>query len=278
MHSASAPLSGKQQHQALSLDLLGYCLAPGSVTWPGQLPTVGQLRQLAVEIAHALEVSGHSVMALEALQTAQQCCKRILNDVPAQNEPAPSSGSHEQQQQQQLLKLNNWQDRLVTASLMRCLIDATHPEPLPDPLLPLSTPLNPQDAQHLISQRWTLHRNKLLAVTPAPDPSQWRKLAQQQLKLLSDAGVQIDADKAISRLQAMYDSLLPVAHTGTEEEAGVEAGPTGLFRSISGISASSTPRRNSTFSRYTYQVTSVFHNPGLCLLQHDICTMSCSSS
>ena len=242
-HAASAFQAGKQWGQPLALDLLAYCLAPGSVTWPGPLPTVPQLCQLATEAAHALEVTGHPVMALEALQTAQKCCKRNITELPSQTNSAPNQSSALQQ------VLKSWQDRLVTACLMRCLIDATQPEPLPDPLLPPAAPLSPQDAQHLISQRWTLHRNKALAVTPLPNPSQWKKLAQQQLKVLADAGIQVDADKAMTRLQAMYDSLLANPHAGGDEGGGLEVGGTGLFRSISGISAASTPCRHSTFSR-----------------------------
>lgn len=243
-HAASAVQAGKHWDQALALDLLAYCLAPGSVTWAGQAPTLRQLSQLATEAAHALEVTGHPVMALEALQTAQKCRKRITTESPTQSDSAQplSSALHQQ-------ILNSWQDRLVTACLMRCLIDATHPEALPDPLLPPTAPLNPQDAQHLISQRWTLHRNRALAVTPVPSPTQWKKLAQQQLHILADAGICVDADQAMIRLQAMYDSLLANPHAGGEEGGVVEVGGTGLFRSISGISTLSTPRRNSTFSR-----------------------------
>ena len=245
-HTAPPMQLGKQWNLALTLDLLAYCLAPGSVTWPGQLPSLQQLCQLATEAAHGLEVTGHPVMALEALQIAQTCCKRIVSSL--QNE----DGSLKKQKgifQQQQQVLSCWQDRLVTACLMRCLIDASQPEALRDPLLPPTLPLNPQDAQHLISQRWTLHRSKALAVTPLPNPNQWKKLAQQQLKVLTDSGVVVDADKALVRLQAMCDSLLPDPLPGVDEGAGLEAGGTGLFRSISGMSALSTPRRNSTFSR-----------------------------
>ena len=255
-HAGSAFLAGKPWDQALALDLLAYCLAPGSVTWAGQSPTLGQLSQLALEAAHALEVTGHPVMALEALQIAQKCRKRIMTESPTHSDSEhPQSSALQQQQQQQIL--NSWQERLVTACLMRCLIDATQPEALPDSMLPPTVPLNPQDAQHLISQRWTLHRNRAPAVTPVPSPTQWKKLAQQQLKILADAGISVDADQAMTRLQAMYDSLLANPHAGAEEGGVVEVGGTGLFRSISGISTmSSTPRRNSTFSR---SPSSCFH-------------------
>ena len=244
-HAASAFETGKHWDQALALDLLAYCLAPGSVTWPGQLPTLRQLSQLATEAAHGLEVTGHPVMALEALQIAQKCCKRHMTDLPSHADSAQNQSSALQQQQ----ILDSWQDRLVTSCLMRCLIDATQPEALPDPLLPPTAPLNPQDAQHLISQRWTLHRNKALSVTPLPSPTQWKKLAQQQLQIMADAGICVDPDQAMTRLEAMYDSLLANPHAGSDEGGGVEVGGTGLFRSISGISTMSTPRRNSTFSR-----------------------------
>lgn len=248
-HTGSALLPGGRCDQALALDLLAYCLTPaGSITWPGPLPALGQLYQLASEAAHALEVTGHPVMALEALHIAQQCCKRFTTDSPSHSQPPQHPGFTQQQQQQQVL--NNWQERLVTACLVRCLVDATQPEPCQDPLLPLATgPLNPQDAQHLISQRWTLHRNRALTVTPLPKPTQWKKLAQQQLGVLVDAGVHVIADKAMTRLQATYDSLLVNPGAEGEEGGGVEVGGAGLFRSISGISAASTPCRNSTFSR-----------------------------
>lgn len=245
-HAASAFQAGKHWDQALALDLVAYCLAPGSVTWPGQLPVLRQLSQLATEAAHGMEVTGHPVMALEALQVARKCCKRHMTDLCSHSDSAHDESSALQQQQM----LDSWQDRLVTACLMRCLIDATQPEALSDPLLPPTAPLNPQDAQHLISQRWTLHRNKALSVTPLPNPSQWKKLAQQQLKILADVGICVDAEQALTRLQAMYDSLLAHPHAaGGSEGGGVEVGGTGLFRSISGISTMSTPRRNSTFSR-----------------------------
>ena len=244
-HAASAFQAGKHWDQALALELLAYCLTPGSVTWPGQLPTLRQLSQLATEAAHGMEVTGHPVMALEALQIAQKCCKRHMTDLLSHPDSAQSQSSALQQQQM----LDSWQDRLVTLCLMRCLIDATQPEGLLDPLLPPTAPLNPQDAQHLISQRWTLHRNKALSVAPLPNPTQWKKLAQQQLKTLADAGICVDPDQAMTRLQAMYDSLLANPHAGSDEGGGVEVGGTGLFRSISGISTMSTPRRNSTFSR-----------------------------
>ena len=244
-HTASPMQLQKQWTLSLALDLLAYCLVPGSVTWPGQLPHLRQLCQLATEAAHGLEVTGHPVMALEALQIAQMCCKRLVSSL--QSEDSSQEQKAALQQQQHIL--SSWQDRLVTACLMRCLIDATQPEPLSDPLLPPTIPLNPQDAQHLISQRWTLHRNKALAVTPLPNPNQWKKLAQQQLKVLADCGIVVDADKALGRLQTMCDSLLPDPPSGVDEPAGLEAGGTGLFRSISGMSAASTPRRNSTLSR-----------------------------
>ena len=237
--AALAVQAGKHWDQASALDLLAYCLAPGSVTWPGQLPTLRQLSQLATEAAHAMEVTGHPVMALEALQIAQKCCKHHSDSQQKQSSAL--------QQQQQLL--DTWQDRLVTSCLMRCLVDATQPESLPDPLLPPTVPLNPQDAQHLISQRWTLHRNKALSVTPLPNQTRWKKLAQQQLRILADAGISVNADQAMTRLQAMYDSLLANPHAESDGGGGVEVGGTGLFRSISGISTLSTPRRNSTFSR-----------------------------
>ena len=250
--AASAIQAGKHWDQALALDLLAFCLAPGSVTWPGQPPTLQQLSQLATGAAHGMEVTGHPVMALEALQIAQKCCTRHLADLSSHSDSEQNQSSALQQQQQ---ILDHWQDRLVTSCLMRCLIDATQPEALPDPLLPPTAPLNPQDAQHLISQRWTLHRNKALSVAPLPNPTHWKKLAQQQLKILADAGICVDADQAMTRLQAMYNSLLANPHAEDNEAGGVEVGGTGLFRSISGISTLSTPRRNSTFSRSC----SVFH-------------------
>lgn len=244
-------LLGRHCDQALTLDLLSYCLTPvGSITWPGPLPTLRQVCQLAAEAAHALELTGHPVMALEALQVAQKCCKRFETDSSSAQPPGFTQQPQRQQQpQHQQQVLDNWHDRLVTACLVRCLVDATQPEPSPDPLLPLTTPLNPQDAQHLISQRWTLHRNRALAVTPLPNPTRWKKLAQQQLRILAEAGVHVDADKAMTKLQATYDSLLANPPGEADEGGGVEVGGAGLFRSISGFSAVSTPRRNSTFSR-----------------------------
>ncbi len=244
--------TGKHWDKALALDLLSYCLASGTTAWPGQLPTLGQLCQLAVEASHALEVTGHPVMALESLQIAQMCCKRLLRSMssPPESQQASTGSSHRQhfhQQQQQVL--GRWQDRLVTACLTRCLVDAITPPPPPDPLLPPAAPLSPQDAQHFISQRWTLHRHGTMPTAPVPNLSQWKKLAQQQLKILSDAGVEIDSDSAMARLQAVYDSLLPTTSVGAEEGAGVEVEGAGLFRSVSGMSAMSTPRRNSTLSR-----------------------------
>ena len=258
---------GSQRHKhwdrALALDLVSHCLASGIATWPGQLTTLPQLCQLAVEASHALEVTGHPVMALEALQVAQMCCKRLVDHESSSTESSQGSAQSaksssqsstamtgqmpQHQQQQQVLTL--WQDRLVTACLMRCLVDATAPLPPLDPLLIPTAPLNPKDAQHFISQRWTLHRNRTLPPASLPKPDQWKKLAQQQLKVLSDAGVQVNTDKAIARLQSVHDSLLPTHLAETEEPVGAGTGGVGLFRSISGMSAMSTPRRDSTLSR-----------------------------
>ena len=262
--------TGRHWDAALALDLLSYCLASGTATWPGQLPTLGQLCQLAVEASHALEVNGHPVMALEALQIAHMCCARMLSDEPSSSEPPQrAAGNNEnssqgQGQQQQQQVLSAWQDRLVTACLMRCLVDATIPPPPADPPLPPTVPLSPEDAQHFISQRWTLHRPGALPTAPLPNPNQWKKLAQQQLKMLSNAGVQINTDQAMVRLQHVYDSLLSHPLVEGEGATGAEAGGAGLFRSISGMSTMSTPRRNSALSR---------HAP-LCCLSFHSCTCS----
>ena len=247
-----------QWDKALALDLVSHCLASGATTWPGQLPSLGQLCQLAVEASHALEVTGHPVMALEALQVAQICCKRLVShdsnsdsdhSIQSSSQRSTPTSAHDSQHQQQQHVLSSWQERLVTACLMRCLVDATAPVPALDPLLPPGAPLNPQDAQHFISQRWTLHRNRALATAPLPDAGQWKKLAQQQLRVISDAGIQVNTDQAMARLQTVHDSLLALTLVGAEEAVGVEVGGTGLFRSISGMSAMSTPRRDSTLSR-----------------------------
>jgi len=263
----SAQASG-QWDKALALDLVSHCLASGVATWPGQLPSLGQLCQLAVEASHALEVTGHPVMALEALQVAQMCCKRLVSHDPksdsdhgmqsSSQRSTPTSAHDSQHQQQQLHILFSWQERLVTACLVRCLVDATAPVPPLDPLLPPGAPLNPQDAQHFISQRWTLHRNRALATAPLPDAGQWKKLAQQQLRVISDAGIQVNTDQAMIRLQAVHDSLSALTLVGGEEAVGVEVGGTGLFRSISGMSAMSTPRRDSILSRLVLQRPSKF--------------------
>ena len=247
-----------QWDKALALDLVSHCLASGVTTWPGQLPSLGQLCQLAVEASHALEVTGHPVMALEALQVAQMCCKRLVShesnlrsDLSKQSNSqsfTPTS-AHDSQHQQQQHVLSAWQERLVTACLVRCLVDATAPVPALDPLLPPGAPLNPQDAQHFISQRWTLHRNRALPTAPLPDVGLWKKLAQQQLRVISDAGVQVNTNQALARLQTVHDSLSALTLVGGEEAVGVEVGGAGLFRSISGMSAMSTPRRDSTLSR-----------------------------
>ena len=243
-----------QWDKALALDLVSHCLASGVTTWPGQLPSLGQLYQLAVEASHALEVTGHPVMALEALQVAQMCCRHLVShesnlgsDLSKQSNS--QSSAHDSQHQQQQRVLSSWQERLVTACLVRCLVDATAPVPALDPLLPPGAPLNPQDAQHFISQRWTLHRNRALPTAPLPDAGQWKKLAQQQLRVISDAGIQVDTNQALARLQTVHDSLSALTLVGGEEAVGVEVGGAGLFRSISGMSAMSTPRRDSTLSR-----------------------------
>jgi len=262
----SAQASG-QWDKALALDLVSHCLASGVATWPGQLPSLGQLCQLAVEASHALEVTGHPVMALEALQVAQMCCKRLVSHDPksdsdhgmqSSSQRSTPTSAHDSQHQQQQHILSSWQERLVTACLVRCLVDATAPVPPLDPLLPPGAPLNAQDAQHFISQRWTLHRNRALATAPLPDAGQWKKLAQQQLRVISDAGIQVNTDQAMIRLQAVHDSLSALTLVGGEEAVGVEVGGTGLFRSISGMSAMSTPRRDSILSRLVLQRPSKF--------------------
>ncbi len=257
-----------QWDKALALDLVSHCLASGVATWPGQLPSLGQLCQLAVEASHALEVTGHPVMALEALQVAQMCCKRLVShelnprsdlSIQSSSQRSTSASAHDSQHQQQLHVLSSWQERLVTACLVRCLVDATAPVPPLDPLLPPGAPLNPQDAQHFISQRWTLHRNRALATAPLPNSGQWKKLAQQQLRVILDAGIQINTDQAMARLQTVHDSLSALTLVGGEEAVGVEVGGTGLFRSISGMSAMSTPRRDSTLSRLALQKSLSIH-------------------
>ncbi len=258
-----------QWDKALALDLVSHCLTSGVATWPGQLPSLGQLCQLAVEASHALEVTGHPVMALEALQIAQMCCKRLVshdsNSVPdhsvqSSSQKSTPTSAHDSQHQQQQHVLSSWQERLGTACLVRCLVDATAPVSPLDPLLPPGAPLNPQDAQHFISQRWTLHRNRALANAPLPDAGQWKKLAKQQLRVISDAGVQVNTDQAMIRLQTVYDSLSAFTLVGGEEAGGVEVGGTGLFRSISGMSAMSTPRRDSTLSRLALQRSLFYSN------------------
>ena len=248
--------AGRQWDKALALDLVSHCLASGVATWPGPLPSLGQLCQLAVEASHALEVTGHPVMALEALQIAQMCCKRLVShesnpgsdrSTQSSSQSSTPTSAHDSQHQQHIL--SSWQERLVTACLVRCLVDATAPVPPLDPLLPPGAPLNPQDAQHFISQRWTLHCNRALPTATLPDAGQWKKLAQQQLRVISDAGIQVNTDQTMARLQIVHDSLLALTSVGGEEAVGVEVGGTGLFRSISGMSAMSTPRRDSTLSR-----------------------------
>ncbi|KAL0019249.1 hypothetical protein WJX77_001067 [Trebouxia sp. C0004] len=254
-----------QWDKALALDLVSHCLASGVNTWPGQLPSLGQLCQLAVEASHALEVTGHPVMALEALQIAQMCSKRLASQNSKSGSDHSTQGSsqsstptfaHDSQHQQQPHILSSWQERLVTACLVRCLVDATAPVPPLDPLLSPGAPLNPQDAQHFISQRWTLHRNRALATAPLPDAGQWKKLAQQQLRVMSDAGIQVNTDQAMARLQTVRDSLSPLTLVEGEEAVGAEVGSTALFRSISGMSAMSTPRRDSTLSSGAYSSAS----------------------
>ncbi len=256
-----------QWDKALALDLVSHCLASGVTTWPGQLPSLGQLCQLAIEASHALEVTGHPVMAVEALQVAQMCCKRLVShdsnsdsdhSMQSSSQRSTPTSAHDSQHQQQQHILSSWQERLVTACLVRCLVDATAPVPPLDPLLPPGAPLNAQDAQHFISQRWTLHRNRALATAPLPDANQWKKLAQQQLRVISDAGIQVNTDQAMIRLQAVHDSLSALTLVGGEEAVGVEVGGTGLFRSISGMSAMSTPRRDSILSRLVLQRPSNF--------------------
>ncbi|KAA6424834.1 MAG: hypothetical protein FRX49_05008 [Trebouxia sp. A1-2] len=257
--------AGRQWDKALALDLVSHCLASGVSTWPGQLPSVGQLCQLAVEASHALEVTGHPVMALEALQIAQMCSKRLVShesnpgsDHSTMNSSQRSlpTSAHDSQHQQQQHVLSAWQERLVTACLVRCLVDATAPVPPLDPLLTPGAPLNTKDAQHFISQRWTLHRNRALSTAPLPDAGQWKKLAQQQLRVISDAGIQVNNDKAMARLQTVHDGLSALTLGAVEEAVGVEVGGTGLFRSISGMSAMSTPRRDSTLSSGAYSSAS----------------------
>ena len=271
--------TSRQWDKALALDLVSHCLASGVTTWPGQLPSLGQLCQLAVEASHALEVTGHPVMALEALQVAQMCCKRLVShesnpgsDRSTQSSSqrsTPTSAPDSQHQQQQHV-LSSWQERLVTACLVRCLVDATAPVPPLDPLLPPGAPVNPQDAQHFISQRWTLHRSRAMPTAPLPDAGQWKKLAQQQLRVISDAGIQVNTDQAMARLQTVHDSLSALTLVRGEEAVGGEVGGTGLFRSISGMSAMSTPRRDSTLSRLGLQIPLNFrpawlHQSSACL-------------
>ncbi|KAL0048506.1 hypothetical protein WJX82_004799 [Trebouxia sp. C0006] len=148
-------------------------------------------------------------------------------------------------------------DRSITpGQLNTSPANATAPVPPLDPLLPPGAPLNAQDAHHFISQRWTLHRNRALATAPLPDANQWKKLAQQQLRVISDAGIQVNTDQAMIRLQAVHDSLSALTLVGGEEAVGVEVGGTGLFRSISGMSAMSTPRRDSILSSGAYSSAS----------------------
>lgn len=251
--------SSQAGNEALALDLVCYCLQSGTSAWPGQLPSLRQLCKLALQAAYTLEAHGHHVMALESHQVAQICSLRLntANDPSKSDLQSASAQSHnnaalqepDAHQQQQLI-LNEWHDRLITASLLRCLVDTTHPDsstPLLDPLA--LHPLSTRDAQHFLSQRWTLHRTKPSG-TPIPDRNRWRKLAHQQIKALQDAGFKVDVAAAISSLQAVYDSLLPASVVDSHQEEGAESVATGgLFRSISGMSAISTPRRNSTFSR-----------------------------
>lgn len=259
----TAAVSGETNSQAYALDLVCYCLASGTSTWPGQLPSVKQLCQLALQAAHKLEAHGHHVMALDAQQIAQMCNQRLSGpltsctstsrpvsaDAASKTRPEEASLDAEHQE----LILSCCHDRLITASLLRCLVDTTHPSnstPLLDPLAPHPLPLIARDAEHFLSQRWTLHRTRGTGIVPPPDQKIWRKLAQQQIKALQDAGFQVDAGLATARLQAVYDSLLPGTVEEVQHEESTESvAAGGLFRSISGMSALSTPRRNSTFSR-----------------------------
>ena len=259
--SNAAAVSSQSSNEVLALDLVCQCLAPGISAWPGQLPSARQLCQLALQAAHNLEAHGHHVMALEALQAAQACSGQLRNASSSLLQgPSSSTATLDTQQsqksdhaadEQQGEVGREWHDRLVTASLLRCLVDTTHPTDS-NPLLDPHTlhPLTGRDAQHFLSQRWTLHRHEAAGVTPLPDQKSWRKLAQQQIKALQAAGFVVSADVAMARLQAVYDSLLPSTVIQAQHEESTESVATGgLFRSISGMSALSTPRRNSTFSR-----------------------------
>lgn len=252
---------------SLALELVSCCLSASTPGWPGRLPSLQQLLQLAVQAAHCLEAEGHHVMALEAHQVASMCQQRLATSglqqqrpqrqqrppsrsSPQAQAPAQTDSSVHQQQQQQVFAA--WYQRLVTASLLRCLVDTTHPShatPLLEPLASPPGPVNPTDAQHLLSQRWTLHRNKGLSPAPKPSQSGWRKLAQQQLQLLLEAGLEVDGEATMQQLQAVHNSLMVSSMDVHQEDEGALSPPAGLMHSISGMSALSTPRKNSTLSR-----------------------------
>lgn len=256
VNPAGSAVTTQASSEAFALDLVCYCLQSGTSSWPGQLPSVRQLCKLALQASHNLEAHGHHVMALESHQVVQiclQCLERADNTSALGSASNGSSqGSSDDSNQQQQHMMGEWHDRLITASLLRCLVDTTHPSnsnPLLDPLTLHS--VTTQDPQHFLSQRWTLHRDKGLSAA-APDRDRWRKLAQQQVKSLQEAGYKVDTPAALAKLQAVYDSLAPAAVVGVPQEECAESVATGgLFRSISGMSAASTPRRNSTFSRYS---------------------------